>query len=796
MPKRFQSKTKEEQRYRNSNESSSEGIKAFSEEKKEKKEESVSKQPSTLRSSKDESYIESVSSSEGLISKEEEIAKQNLLVAILSHDIKSLPKLISIVKNKSINKSINYRDGKDHFTLLHRCTLTQGDPIQIVDMLLEYNAMIDLEDLQGRTPLHLCASRGNESLLNHLLKKGANTMAKTKDNQTPLHLAAEAGHINCVKSLVENHVLVNLQDVEGFTALHLAVNSERVQCVEYLIEHGAAVLSLTMDGKRPIDLIPKLNEKNYSSSGKSIQKLLRKAGGAKVVKATSELIQIGEGNMRNTSNLDSKSARRKSVKLSRSALPAPITARKRSNSMSKCKGEVLKYERSVEIHSIQKQNSMLDISDASIKNDLLFNEDSLLELKLDKFGFVIDEENIPIVKEEQVSSSSSLLSIKSNSKHKKRNIAKETQKAKKWISLMQNTPKGDLSYVNSLRKNKKILKLCDQGIPDTVRGQVWLFLAGVEGRDNSIYHKLLQEGNFVPEIRDQIYRDINRTMPTHILFREKGQGQTMLTNVLLAYSSYRPNVGYCQGMGFITAMFLMYMPEEDAFWLLEQLAGDEFGFGQLWEEEMTYVKQCIKTFSKLLESKFPAIIEKYDENGIPIMAFASQFFITGFMYNLPFGMATRVWDSLWLRKFDYLYAVGLSIMKLSKDRILRAGLERLMSFFQFKERSSIPFTTEQLVETASTIFSKMKLSNLRKIEEEAGDSIKAERELLETRRKKLETLNEDKKIRDIGKETSNTTSDIHAAIEITDTGSHFQTDTDLFENVTADDFSEEGIQKN
>jgi hypothetical protein len=39
----------------------------------------------------------------------------------------------------------------------------------------------------------------------------------------------------------------------------------------------------------------------------------------------------------------------------------------------------------------------------------------------------------------------------------------------------------------------------------------------------------------------------------------------MLLNVLLAYSSYRPEVGYCQGMGFITAMFLMFMPEEVIF---------------------------------------------------------------------------------------------------------------------------------------------------------------------------------------------------------------------------------------
>ena len=38
--------------------------------------------------------------------------------------------------------------------------------------------------------------------------------------------------------------------------------------------------------------------------------------------------------------------------------------------------------------------------------------------------------------------------------------------------------------------------------------------------------------------------------------------QQMLGNVLNAYANYDPSVGYCQGMGFITAMFLMYMTEE------------------------------------------------------------------------------------------------------------------------------------------------------------------------------------------------------------------------------------------
>jgi hypothetical protein len=47
---------------------------------------------------------------------------------------------------------------------------------------------------------------------------------------------------------------------------------------------------------------------------------------------------------------------------------------------------------------------------------------------------------------------------------------------------------------------------------------------GVEGRDGNLYHTLLEEQQWDSEIKEEILRDINRTMPDHILFKEKGHG--------------------------------------------------------------------------------------------------------------------------------------------------------------------------------------------------------------------------------------------------------------------------------
>ena len=41
-----------------------------------------------------------------------------------------------------------------------------------------------------------------------------------------------------------------------------------------------------------------------------------------------------------------------------------------------------------------------------------------------------------------------------------------------------------------------------------------------------------------------IDKDVDRTFPQFSFFRE-GAGRAQLRNVLLAYSVYKPNVGYC-----------------------------------------------------------------------------------------------------------------------------------------------------------------------------------------------------------------------------------------------------------
>ena len=52
---------------------------------------------------------------------------------------------------------------------------------------------------------------------------------------------------------------------------------------------------------------------------------------------------------------------------------------------------------------------------------------------------------------------------------------------------------------------------------------------------------------------------------------KSGRGKDSLRNVLYAYANHDTDVGYTQGMGFIAALFLMLMTEDDAFYCLCKL---------------------------------------------------------------------------------------------------------------------------------------------------------------------------------------------------------------------------------
>lgn len=95
-----------------------------------------------------------------------------------------------------------------------------------------------------------------------------------------------------------------------------------------------------------------------------------------------------------------------------------------------------------------------------------------------------------------------------------------------------------------------------------------------------------------------IIKDISRTFPHHVYYSQRhGPGQRALYNVLKAYSIYDRTVGYVQGMGFVAGTLLLYMSEEDAFWVLVALLKGEGIFTHVYTRRSRYYTFMQRTLS-------------------------------------------------------------------------------------------------------------------------------------------------------------------------------------------------------
>jgi len=109
----------------------------------------------------------------------------------------------------------------------------------IVDLLIQSNARLNVQDASGSTPLHLAASRGHCAVLRRLLPEQVDIEAKDSNGRTALWVAASNGQLEATQLLIENHARVNARADNQMTALHAAAKRGDEEMAELLISHDA-----------------------------------------------------------------------------------------------------------------------------------------------------------------------------------------------------------------------------------------------------------------------------------------------------------------------------------------------------------------------------------------------------------------------------------------------------------------------------------------------------------------------------------------------------------------------------
>jgi ankyrin repeat protein len=111
----------------------------------------------------------------------------------------------------------------------------------IVAVLLQYRASLQVVDAFGMTPLHLAASRGHYRVVEQLLHDHAEIDCLTPDRMTPLRLASDEGYEEVAMLLLHRNAKVNARDRQQLTPLHAAAKAGDATMVDILVANGADV---------------------------------------------------------------------------------------------------------------------------------------------------------------------------------------------------------------------------------------------------------------------------------------------------------------------------------------------------------------------------------------------------------------------------------------------------------------------------------------------------------------------------------------------------------------------------
>ena len=121
--------------------------------------------------------------------------------------------------------------------------------------LLDLKSDPNNQDIFGRSMLHIASISNDLEIIELLLEYKADINLCNKGGFTPMHYALNMRSIlDIINQIMPDGV--NTPNSDGLTPLHIAVKASkhRFEAVEYLLDHSADINAQTPDGMTPLDL--------------------------------------------------------------------------------------------------------------------------------------------------------------------------------------------------------------------------------------------------------------------------------------------------------------------------------------------------------------------------------------------------------------------------------------------------------------------------------------------------------------------------------------------------------------
>ncbi|XP_074230021.1 TBC1 domain family member 12 isoform X1 [Camelus bactrianus] len=286
--------------------------------------------------------------------------------------------------------------------------------------------------------------------------------------------------------------------------------------------------------------------------------------------------------------------------------------------------------------------------------------------------------------------------------HKRKKIMKERFKQE------ENIASAMVIWINEILPNwevmhstRRVRELWWQGLPPSVRGKVWslavgnelnitpelyeIFLSRAKERWKSFSETSSENDIEGVSVADReaslelIKLDISRTFPSLYIFQKGGPYHDVLHSILGAYTCYRPDVGYVQGMSFIAAVLILNLEEADAFIAFANLLNKPCQLA-FFRVDHSMMLKYFATFEVFFEENLSKLFLHFKSYSLTPDIYLIDWIFTLYSKSLPLDLACRVWDVFCRDGEEFLFRTGLGILRLYEDILLQMDFIHIAQF--------------------------------------------------------------------------------------------------------------------
>lgn len=300
------------------------------------------------------------------------------------------------------------------------------------------------------------------------------------------------------------------------------------------------------------------------------------------------------------------------------------------------------------------------IPTSMIPSEILENDE---EITYDEFGFKIENED------KAEPDSSKLLGIPF--------VEGESDRLK-WIAHLEfsTNSNGDLNFESkSIPKTEKLRNMVIyEGIPHSLRPRIWMSLSGAYEKrkaSQSTYTEIIKASNIDHLVTSkQIEKDLTRILPSNYCFcSSKGIGIPRLRRILRAIAWMFPDIGYCQGTGVIVGSLLLFLEEEECFWLMATIVEDLLP-ASYYSSNLLGIQADQRVLQTLISNYLPQIDDKLKQHDIELSLVSYQWFLTLFGNVVHMKILLRIFDWFFCDGSIILFQITLGMMKIKESVLI------------------------------------------------------------------------------------------------------------------------------